>query len=419
MNRFSRRVAALAALASLGAINGTAAQTPDSVARRQQRTLDSLAAALRAMQARIDSLTRAGARPDTAATDELAALRAAAAAAAGDTAGQATGTVQAPRSQNALNPEITVTGDVRAGAFDPGPQVDNLFLRHVELGIQSALDPFSTAKIFVAFEDGEAHVEEAYAYYAGLPGHLRLDAGRFRHTFGELNRWHLHALPGDEYPLVIRRYAGDEGLAGTGLSLYWPLPFSGPAGTYELTVQATSGSNEVKFLESGRPAITAQLSGFWQLGRSTFAQLSISGLRGTSPDTSLTTTAGALAARFSWRPPDRATSSELTVRGELWVLRRKLALDNFDRTRLGGYADVSWRLSRRWIIGARGDYVQSPDPGPFGHEWAVTPALTFWQSEFVYVRTLLERSGTQDGPQSNRFGVQLVFAMGPHKHELF
>jgi len=414
-----RRAAAIAALAIVGSTSMMLAQAPDSAARRQQRTLDSLAAVVRALQARIDSLAGLRARTgDTTINDELAALRAAAAAAAGDSAATPA-PPPAPRSQNALNPEMTVTGDVRAFAFDPGPQSNNVTLRHVEMGIQSALDPFSAAKVFVAFEDGEAHVEEAYAYYAGLPGHLRLDAGRFRQTFGELNRWHLHALNTDEYPLVIRRYAGDEGLAGTGVSLYWPLPFSGSAGTFELTVQATSGGNEVLFLESGRPAINAQLSGFWQLSRATFAQLSVSALRGSNPDTSLTTTAGALAARFSWRPPDRAMSREFTIRGELWALRRNLGLDGFTRTRLGGYADASWRLSRRWVLGARADYVQSPDPGPFGHEWAVTPALTFWQSEFVYVRTLFERAGTQAGPQSNRLGIQLVFAMGPHKHELF
>lgn len=413
-----KRLATVAVLA-IGWTAPLLAQQPDSVARRQQRTLDSLAAALRAMQARIDSLTRQRPRGDTAADDELAALRAAAATAAGDTAAVPAGTVQAPRSLNALNPEFTATGDIRAMAFDPGPQAGNAFVREVELGIQSALDPFATAKVFVALEDGEAHIEEAYAYYAGLPGHLRLDAGRFRQTFGELNRWHLHALPEDEYPLVLRRYAGEEGLAGTGLSLYWPLPFSGPAGTYELTLQGTTGDNEVMFAGGGRPSLSAQLSGFWQLSRTTFAQLSVSALRGSNPDTSLTTTAGAIAARFSWRPPDRARSREITVRGELWALRRQLEQDAFDRTRLGGYADVSVRLSRRLVVSTRADYVQSPEPGPFGYEWAVTPALTFWQSEFVYLRALAEHLRTVTGEKTNRAGLQLVFAMGPHKHELF
>ena len=416
-------VTRIAAAAAIATFYGTAlpAQVPDSTARRQQRTLDSLGQVLRVLQARIDSLTRTRPRGDTTANDELAALRAAASAAVGDSVAVAAPAAQR-LGQNALNPEITVTSDVRAAARDPGPQGNNFLLREIELGFQSALDPFSTAKITVAFEDGEVHVEEAYAYYTGLPAHVRLDAGRFRSTFGELNRWHLHALPEDEYPLVIRRFAGDEGLSGTGISLYMPLPFSGRAGAYELTAQATVGDNDVMFTGGNRLAVSGQLSGFWQLSRSTFAQLSVSGLRGSNRDTALTTTAGAVAARFSWRPPERSTSRELTLRGELWAMKRDFDLappDDFSRTRLGAYGDVSWRLGRRWIASARADWVQSPEPGPYATEWAITPTLTFWQSEFVYVRTLFEHARDIAGAKTNRLGVQLVFAMGPHKHELF
>ncbi len=418
-----RRTATLVA-AALTIATTLAAQTPaDSVLRRQQRTLDSLTAVLRALHERVDSLLRARAAGDTAGTDELAALRAAAAAAGTDSAAaNAPGGTQARLGLNALNPELTITGDVRASAYDPGPQVDNFSLAEVEIGFQSALDPYSTAKVFVGLRDGEAEVEEGYVYWSGLPGHTRLDVGRFRQTVGELNRWHAHALSEDEYPLVIRRFAGDEGLAGDGLSLYWPLPFSGAGGTYELTLQPTAGGSEVLEAGATRPAITGQLSGFWQFSRTTFGQLSVTGRYSANPDTALTTTLGVVAARFSWRPPDRATRSEFTVRGELWALRRQFDLpapDAFDRTRLGAYVSTTWRLSRRWVAGARGDWVQSPEPGPLALEWAVTPTLTWWQSEFVYLRALFAHTRALTGETARRLTLQAVFAMGPHKHELF
>src|SRR5205814_4675206 len=102
-----------------------------------QRQVDSLAAELRALRARLDSLRAAlahqpGAAParapkDTGAGDELAALRAAAAAAAGtdtprgqaDTSGQ-TKFIGRERNQAQLNPEISVTGDVRAHGTTTG-----------------------------------------------------------------------------------------------------------------------------------------------------------------------------------------------------------------------------------------------------------------------------------------------------------
>ncbi|HWA40849.1 MAG TPA: hypothetical protein VG712_04505 [Gemmatimonadales bacterium] len=395
------------------------AQTPaDSALRRQQRTTDSLAAVLRTLQARIDSLLRARAGGDTTGGDELAALRAAASAAAADSS-RAQAPQQARLGQNALNPEISVTGDFRMNAYRPGPQTDNFAPKEFEVGFQSALDPFTTAKIIMAVGEGEIDVEEGYLYFTALPGHLRLDLGKFRQQIGELNRWHLHAVPEDEYPLVIRRYGGEEGVAASGASLYWPLPFSGRAGTYELTLQATTGNNEVLYAGGNRPAINAQLSGFWTLSRSTYAQVSVSGLHGTNPDTGLTTDLATVAARFSWRPPQQGQARDLTIRSELWALHRKFDGLGFDKTRLGGYADATWKLDRRWILGTRYDYVQSPDPGPEAHEWALTPSLTYWQSEFVFLRGLYEHANSVTGADTDRFAIQVVFAMGPHKHELF
>ncbi|HMC55596.1 MAG TPA: hypothetical protein VKH19_10520 [Gemmatimonadaceae bacterium] len=395
-------------------------RAPDSA--RVQRKLDSLAIIVRALEARLDSAQQ---NKDTAAAgDELAAIRAAAAAAGGGgDSTTAPPAQQQPRlGQNALNPEISVTGDVRGYLRSPGPATDNFVAREFEVGMQSALDPFSTAKVIVSFSEEGADVEEGYAFFTSLPAHTRLDVGKFRQQVGELNRWHLHALPEDEYPLVIRRFAGDEGLAAPGVSLYWPLPLAAFGGAYELTVQGTTGENDVLFAGGRRPSVNAQVAGFWQTSRATYAQLSFSGLYGTNPDTSLTTKLGVAAARFSWRPPQQAQARELTLRGELWALNRRFALpapDAFDATRLGGYVDGTWKLNRRWTVSARGDYVQSPEPVIDAHEWAITPTLTFWQSEFVFMRAAYEHARDLFDTNRDRFTIQVVFAMGPHKHELF
>ena len=72
-----------------------------------------------------------------------------------------------------------------------------------------------------AFEDEEVGVEEGYIYWTGLPGRLRVDVGKFRQQVGDLNRWHLHALPETEYPLVYQRYPRRRGLErGRALALH-------------------------------------------------------------------------------------------------------------------------------------------------------------------------------------------------------
>src|SRR5216117_1784644 len=213
-----------------------------------QRQVDSLAAQVRQLRARLDSVLRVLGRPPAAAAaaatpgDDLAALRAAASQAAGgggrDT-GQADTLAQAmgrERNQAQLNPEIGVTGDIRGYATGRGVQRDNFDPREFEVGFQSALDPYSHTKIFISLEGGNVGLEEGYAYWTGLPGHVRLDVGKYRQQFGELNRWHLHAVPETEYPLAITTFLGEDGLSGTGLSLYRAF---GGLGTHELTAQVT------------------------------------------------------------------------------------------------------------------------------------------------------------------------------------
>src|SRR5882672_10202668 len=299
-----------------------------------QRQMDSLAAQVRQLRARLDSvlavLGRRPAPPPAAPVgDDLAALRAAASQAAGgglsDTTRAADTLTQAmgrERNQAQLNPEIGVTGDVRGYATGRGVQRDNFDPREFEVGFQSALDPYSHTKIFISLEGGHVGLEEGYAYWTGLPGHIRLDLGKYRQQFGELNRWHLHAVPETEYPLAIRSYLGEDGLAGTGLSLYRAF---GGLGTHELTLQVTRSASDELFGNSGRPTYLAHLLNFWQLNRSTYMQLGGSILYGTRPDTALRTRVAGLDFRLTWRPPSRALYREWTVRGELLAFRRQIA----------------------------------------------------------------------------------------------
>jgi hypothetical protein len=432
-----KRLAVLTATAACLAVPALAQGLPDSTAqRRQQRQLDSLLAIVRALQARVDSVTRRG---DTTAGGDLDALRAAAAAAAGaagDTTARLIGRNTGGRNQNAFNPEISATADVRATLLRPGPQTETFVPHEVELGFQSALDPFSATKIITSVGEEGMSIEEGYVYWSGLPGHVRLDVGKFRQQVGELNRWHLHALPEGEYPLVLQRFLGDEGLAQTGLSLYSPLPIPAPLGTYELTAQVTRGTDETLFGRYGsRPTVSGHLSGFWQFSRSTFGQLSFSALYGTGRDstaqivncpgrpcapmreTHIETALHALAARFTWRPPNAALRREVTVRSELFRFHR--LADGIGPARFGWYLDAQAKLGLRWIAAVRFDRVASTDPAVPGFEWAVTPTMTFWQSEFVFLRLQWTHHRDLLATTTDRFGLQVVWSIGPHKHELF
>src|SRR5437899_1874789 len=417
------RFAVLAALACLGA-------TPVEAQQPTARQVDSLAAEVRALKARLDSvrtaLAGAGrqarvapAAKDTAATDELAALRSAARAAAGrsDTAARQDTTptrfIGRERNQAQLNPEISVTGDVRAYGQQPGIQRDNFDPREFEVGFQSALDPYSHTKIFISLEDGNVSVEEGYGYWTGLPGHIRFDIGKFRQQFGELNRWHLHAVPETEYPLALRTYLGADGLGGTGISLYHAF---GGFGTHEVTAQVTRSESDSELFGGGRrPSYLVHVLNFYQLNPSTYMQLGGTGLYGGNSSAALKTTVGGIDFRLTWRPPARALYREWTLRGELYALRKEYA--GAGVTHLGWYAGTTYKLGQRWIAGARYDYVEDPLSTLITRQF--TPSLTLWESEWVELRAQYTWAKSAGRAASQQLALQAVWAIGPHKHETY
>jgi len=351
--------------------------------------------------------------------DELAALRAAAEAAAAaalpDRAATDTQFVSRQRNLSAFNPEISATGDLRFVAREGAPPRDHAQLSEVELSFQSALDPYSHTKLFLTFGEEEIGVEEGYIYYTGLPGRLRVDAGKFRQALGDLNRWHAHALPESEYPLVYRRFLGDEGLAGVGLSLYTALPVALLGGTHEVWLQATSAESEPLYDNSRQPTFLGRVQNFWQLSRSSYVQAGFTATGGNARAAELESRLMGADLRFTWRPPASGTRQDLTVRAEGYRLR--VTEGEAVTTRHGGFIDAQYKAGPRWVLGMRYDNSEAPR-GERDPEWAIVPTLSWWQSEFVRLRLEASRFHSAFGAR-NQLSLQVVWAMGPHKHETF
>ena len=361
-------------------------------------------------------------------TDDLAAIRAAAAAAAGGgapapAAGAPADTTAPPKTEfvgkqrnaAALNPEISATGDIRLVARE-GRQRDNGVAREFEVALQSALDPYSNTKIFLTFEDEEVGVEEGYIYWTGLPGRLRVDVGKFRQQIGDLNRWHLHALPETEYPLVYQRFLSPEGLTGVGLSLYTALPVSLAGGTHEVWLQATTAESDPLYAGGRQPTLLFRLQNFWQLNRSTYAQLGATATGGNNDDADLRSRLAGLDFRLTYRPPEAGTRREITFRAEGYRLHATEL--GTTTNRYGTFLDLNAKLTRRWVLGTRYDWVEAPR-GLDDTEWRLTPSVTWWQSEFVYLRLEGEHRHTELDGGHNMLSLQAVWAMGPHKHETY
>ena len=96
------------------------------------------------------------------------------------------------------------------------------------------------------------------------------------------------------------------------------------------------------------------------------------------------------------------------------------------------YTYLVFKVARRWSVGFRYDDAELPSPRAelFGgqtyteglREKAISPMVTFWQSEFVRMRLQYQHAsrdfaGHQCPDDDDRVWFQVTFAAGPHKHE--
>jgi hypothetical protein len=318
------------------------------------------------------------------------------------------------RSLNRLNPEISVTGNLLGVVADGREEFQ---IQELELDLQSALDPFSRMRLTLAVTPEEIEIEEVFLVYPALERGLGLTAGRFRQQFGVLNRQHLHALPQSDYPLALRTFFGEDGLAQTGVSLRWLLPRPW-ASANEITLEITNGENDFfggEFFE--RLSLLGHVKNYWDLGAATYFEWGLSGIVG---DTEAQGTARVWGSDFTlhWQPPGLAKYRELTWRTELLLSQR----DGPDGARYeawGGYAYLQALLRRNLHLGVRVDLVENP-VNPAERTRALVPYLTWWQSEFVRLRGELQRLRNDlTADTENSFVLQVTWAAGPHKHESY
>ena len=335
---------------------------------------------------------------------------------AGSTGGQ--------RTLQALNPEISVTGDatVRYSNDKTNPNFNRLNLDGFELAIQHPLDPFSQARFFLIREeeDGRAEfdIEEGYISWESLPGNLGLKVGRFHANFGKLNRFHKHALPWADRDLPTLTLFGEEGLRGNGISLSWLLPKLPIGDTHEVSFEVMNNSNDLAF--SGRgfgdPLYTGRFSNYYDVNDNAYLEwgLSVATSHWDIDKQNRSTVLG-LDLSYRWEPLQRALYRSLELRSEFFYNARSRwpGGDVF-----GMYAYGEYQLSRRWYGGLRYQFSQLLE-NQDDHQWALAPFVTFWQSEWVRLRAQYDFINKNFDQDEHRFFLQFTWSLGPHKHEAY
>ncbi len=344
------------------------------------------------------------------------------------------------RQMNQLNPEISMTGDfiglarspqsptgTTNPAWDGMDFADNLaflptgnrfFLRAAELNVVAPLDPFTRGKFFLEIPgDGSLVVEEAYMQWVA---HTHLKIGLFRNQFGQLNRWHEHALPQVDRPHVLTTFFNQDGLEGLGVSANWVLGNLW-SDVNELTIEYVSGGDGISFAGGkghDRVAV-ARLKNYYDLSGDTYLEIGLSGAQGAN-DTAgdYLSTVGGIDVNYRWTPAGRSHYRTFEVRVEALYSSQETALGTIDAW--GGYISAQNRFGARILASVRLDYTQLPwDKDETIQGLAAT--LDFWQSEFVFFRLQVDtvKMSFADDDPINRVILQTVWSMGPHKHEAY
>ena len=369
-------------------------------------------------------------------------------------AGQASGQQGQPANPRLL-PDISVVGDL-IGDLSPDGSTqeggERFAIREVELAVQAAVDPYFRGDVFLGFSDAEGvHIEQAYMTATSLPWGLEVRLGRFLMPVGKQSTTHRHDLHTVEYPYVIQRFFGPEGLKGTGL---YASKIFAPLGFYQELIltgvdRFGEAPEEVTTLEPVNKKLSglgysARLRNYWDLNQASNFELSFSGITGKreQPLEGDTDELFATAARqsvvgvdvtYRWRPLQQGLYRSFILQAEFMrqlnerdprlLLPDGIDPDDFtyagpDRDFSGAYVFARYQLTRRGHIGARFDTFQ--DEGAGGRtSTAASGYLEWFPSEFSKLTAAYERFSPAEGSATNRILLQATFALGPHKPHPF
>ncbi len=385
-------------------------------------TVQQLTATVQAQQERLAQLERPGA------PGPQAAVQPPRSAAGAPSSGRALLT--------SMNPEIGVVGDIVGQLSESsadGEGNDTITAREVEVVFGHPIDPYSRLDVTLAFPELEAaELEEASVTHWGLPGEIRTRLGRFKPKVGKAIAIHRDSLDTVDEPLVVQRYFGTEGMSRTGVDFSGFLPVPWTAVVHELTgglLEGGVGEGGTLFGETKRrPSFYAHLKNFWDIAEMTNAELGLTYLLG-SKDADSDYEVDALgidATMVHYVTP----ANKLKWQNELYLQQRDetvtVAEDgsttSVPNTPWGFYSLLDYRLSPRFGVGGRMDYVEPVDADQAilarNADTAWSGYLTFYQSEFSRWRLQFTHTDFARGGDDNTIFAQATVAIGVHKHQL-
>lgn len=434
---------ALVAFMSSVASPAAAQQAQDSAARRAQRSLDSLTAAMRELQARVDSMARA--------TPQTASAPAQQAAPSGSYMN-----LSFDGLGHAGWSSVPDVGTIQRGGHDP--KVRGFTVPQAELALDGTVDPylkgFSNIVFFID-ENGETQVEleEMYLLTTSLPKNLQIKAGQFFTEFGRQNQQHPHGWAFADQPLVLNRMFGADGMRSQGARLSWLLPLP-----FYVEAMFTAANSVGETMRSFRNEESSEIHGGIPVEREvknasdltytpriaasfdpTDNQTLLFGVSGSfGPNNSGATgktSIGGADVYWKWKSPTArqgfpfvSLQSEVLFRSydadertsastEGGILPAQTLKDN------GWYAQLLWGIKPMLIAGLRGEAASGDEDiyasQPPGNRSRISPNITWHPSEYSRLRLQYNYGRRPGYKDDHSVWLQYEFLIGSHSAHKF
>ena len=416
----------------------------DSIRRVPERnTLDSLAAVIRSLQARLDTLGRpAGLQPLPQAQPTR-------------TAGAYMNIGFDGLADFGWSSEPDV-GALQLGDHDPA--VRGFTIPNAELALDGAVDPYFKGFANIVYKldsSGETGVEleEVYFLTTSLRWNLQLKGGQFFTEFGRQNPQHPHSWSFVDQPLVLNRMFGPDGLRSQGARLSWLVPTSWYAEAMVSVLNSAGGtafsfrSDESGEIHDGVPATreVLKLQDLLIVPRIT-ASFDLSGtqtlLVGASAAFGPNNSGPAARTRifgadlyWKWKSATASAGFPFVSFQTEVLFRRYDAAERVSaedplvtlpgqrlRDR-GFYSQLLWGIKPRIVAGLRGDFVNGSnaafDVALRAERYRVSPNLTWYPTEFSKVRLQYNYDHRKAIGADHSLWLQFEFILGAHAAHKF
>jgi hypothetical protein len=329
-------------------------------------------------------------------------------------------------------------------------------LRNAEIVLDGAVDPYLKGFANIVFkldknDETQVELEETYFVAPDLPANLQLKAGQFFAAFGRQNSQHPHQWAFVDAPIIMTRTFGGEGLRNIGTQLSWlaPTPFYTEA---TFGVFNGEGSSAFSFRNTGETDASGvarvhgrattdrhlrgpgdllyvpRISSSFDLTAQQTLVVGASAAFGVNDtDNDARTQIFGVDTYWKWKPPTAdAGFPFVSFQSEAFVQRFEAGADTGaglpaeSLDDWGFYSQVLWGFKPRWVAGLRGEWADG-NHGAYdrndvyrNERYRVSPALTFYPSEFSKVRLQYNYDKGDYFGTEHSVWLQVEFLLGAH-----